>query len=149
MLVGVGVVLAVGACGDASDPGASSAVDGPVMRHPEASSTDGSDDAEVRGTLQLDGDCLHVVLAEIDERYPVVWPAGTSWDAEQETVVSPSGARMAVGSDVSGGGGYHAVEDVERLVGTEAAALAARCVDNAYGEIALVNNDDDGIRPAP
>jgi hypothetical protein len=119
------------------------------MRWPEASTADEGSDAQVRGTIQLEGDCLYVFLAEVDERYPVVWPAGTSWGAEQETVVSATGARIAVGSDVFGGGEYHSVEDVERLVGPDAAALAARCVDNLYGEIALVNNDDDGIRPAP
>ena len=57
-------------------------------------------------------------------------------------------ARMPVGSEVDGGGGYHYVEDVERLLGAEAEALAARCVDNTYGEVAFVNNDDDGIGPA-
>lgn len=147
--MGLALALALAACGDDSDAGASTEVDGPVMRYPEASASEEGSAAEVRGTLELDGDCLYVFLEEVDERYPVVWPAGTTWDAEEEAVVSPSGVRMAVGTDVSGGGGYHPVDDVERLVGPDAEALAARCVDNTYGEIALVNNSADGIRPAP
>ena len=143
----VGLVLAVAACGESSSSTESSAVDGPVMRYPEAASSDEGPDAEVRGRLELDGDCLYVTLDEIGARYPVVWPAGTAWDAEEQAVVGPSMARMLVGSEVYGGGGYFYVEDVKRLLGAEAEALAARCVDNAYGEIAFVNNGDDAIGP--
>ncbi len=134
-------------CGDSSDA-TTTALDGPVMRYPEPASRDDREDAEVRGRLQLDGDCLYVALDELKERYPVVWPAGTTWDADNESVISPSGSGMPVGSDVYGGGGYYYVDDVGRLLGDEAQARAARCVDNAYGEIAFVNNADDGIRPA-
>lgn len=91
---------------------------------------------------------LYVALDEIGERYPVVWPAGTTWDAESETVIGPSTTPMPVGSEVYGGGGYRYVDDVGRSLGAEAEALAARCVDNSSGEIAFVNNGDDAIRPA-
>ena len=49
--------------------------------------------------------------------------------------------------EVYGGGGYLYVEDVERIAGSQASALAAECVDNAYGEIAVVNNSDTAIGP--
>lgn len=143
-----GLVVAVAACGEPSSSTDSSVVDGPVIRYAEATSGGDSSDAEVRGRLELDGDCLYVALDEVGERYPIVWPAGTAWDAEEQAVVSPSTARMPVGSEVYGGGGYFFVEDVKRLLGAEAEALAGRCVDNTDGEIAFVNNGDDAIGPA-
>ena len=54
---------------------------------------------------------------------------------------------MPIGSEVYGGGGYFYVSEVERLVGPEAALLASTCVDNQYGEIAMVNNLDTAIGP--
>jgi hypothetical protein len=104
--------------------------------------------AEVRGVLELDGGCLYVALDEVGERYPVVWPAGTRWDADIQAVVTSRGETMAVGDEISGGGGYPYVEDVERIAGPQASALAAKCVDNAYGEIAVVNSADTAIGPA-
>lgn len=155
MVVGVltTLLMVVGACGDSTGSDATGATEtpalvGPVMRYPERSASEDGNDAEVRGRLELDGDCLYIALDEIGDRFPVVWPAGTSWDAEEETVIGPSTARMPVGSEVYGGGGYFGVDDVERLLGAEAEALAERCVDNEYGEIAFVNNGDDAIGPA-
>ena len=136
------------ACGDSSGATTTGVLDGPVMRYPESASSAEGEDAEVRGRLELEGDCLYVALDEVGERYPVVWPAGSSWDADSESVISPSGATMPVGSEVYGGGGYHYVDDVGRTLGAEAEERAARCVDNTYGEIAFVNNGDDAIGPA-
>jgi hypothetical protein len=95
--------------------------------------------------LLLEGKCLYVFLDEVGERYPVLWPAGTRWDGDRNAVVPPVGAPMPVGSQVYGGGGYLRVEDVERLAGSEASQRAADCVDNAHGEIAVVNNADTAI----
>jgi hypothetical protein len=143
------VVTLATACGDSSGDTSTGVLDGPVMRYPESASNNEGEDAEVRGRLELDADdCLYVALDDAGERYPVVWPAGTTWDAESESVISPSGARMPVGSEVYGGGGYHYVDDVGRSLGADAEERAARCVDNTYGEIAFVNNGDDGIGPA-
>ncbi len=55
---------------------------------------------------------------------------------------------MPIGSEVVGGGGYLDVADVTDLIGAEAGALASRCVDNAYGEVAVVNNSRGAIGPA-
>ncbi len=104
--------------------------------------------AEVRGVLELDGECLYVALDEVGERYPVVWPAGTRWDAASQAVVTARGESMAVGGEIYGGGGYLYVDDVERIAGSQAAALAAKCVDNAYGEIAVINNAGTAVGPA-
>jgi len=120
------------------------------MRYPQgpSSAQGGGSDAEVRGRLEIEGDCLYVALDEVGERYPIVWPAGTTWDADQRAVVSPTGVSMTVSSDVYGGGGYLDVGEVTGLLGSEAGALASRCVDNAYGEVAVVNNADEAIGPA-
>lgn len=139
----IALVMLLAGCGSSGSPG----VDGPVMRYPERSSSQEGMAAEVRGVLELDGECLYVALDEVGERYPVVWPAGTRWDADAQVVVPPQGESMGVGDEVYGGGGYLYVEDVERIAGSQASALAAECVDNAYGEIAVVNNSDTAIGP--
>lgn len=139
----VAVAVALAACGSSS----ADAVDGPVMRHPPRGWFGGSDemDAEVRGALELDADCLYVALDEVGERYPIVWPAGTRWDPDTHTIVTPDGESLSAGDEVYGSGGYLYVDDVHRLAGVDAAALARRCVDNTYGEIAVVNNSDSAI----
>ncbi len=119
-----------------------SAVDGPVIRHPRRTDSEEGLAAEVRGVLQLEADCLYVLL---DERYPIVWPASTTWDEANEKVVLATGVSVGIGESVYGGGGYFFVDDVRRLAGDEAAQRAAKCEDNEYGEIAIVNNDDEAI----
>lgn len=123
------------------------AVDGPLMRHPVRSEVEEGEGAEVRGVLELTNDCLYLSIDDIDERYPVLWPAATSWDSQREVVVLPTGEEIAVGGLAYGGGGYSSVEVIETIAGPEAAGLAMRCVDNAYGEIAVVNNYDTAIAP--
>jgi hypothetical protein len=125
------------------------AVDGPVLRYPRPATDTAGMAAEVRGRLELEGSCLYVALDEIGERYPVLWPAGTRWDPAALAVVPPSGAPMPVGASVYGGGGYLYVDDLERLAGPDAARLAAACVDNTYGEIAVVNNAPGAIALDP
>ncbi|WP_372594614.1 hypothetical protein [Actinotalea sp.] len=139
-------LLLLAGCGATS--GAAEAVDGPVLRYAAVSSDGGGMAALVSGRLELVGDCLYLAVDEVGERYPIVWPAGSTWDGERRAVLSASGVEMPVGSEVSGGGGYLYVADVEASLGAEAAALAARCVDNSYGEVAFVNNDDGAIGPA-
>jgi len=139
------VAVALAACGSSS----TDAVDGPVLRHPASSGGGDGMAAEVRGVLELEGDCLYVALDEVGERYPIVWPAGTRWDADTQTIVTPDGESLSAGDEVYGGGGYLYVDDVDRLAGADAAALARRCVDNTYGEIAVVNNSDSAIGGLP
>lgn len=123
-----------------------SGIDGPVMRHPNRAEA-GEDElmAELRGVLELEQDCLYVAVDEVGERYPILWPTSTTWNPDTNTVVLPSGQPVAIGDSVSGAGGYFDVDDIERLAGKEAAELAARCVDNDDGEIAVVNNNDSAI----
>jgi hypothetical protein len=123
-------------------------VDGPVMRYTDRSGSGGGMDTEITGILELAGDCLYVASSDVQERYPVLWPYGTRWDADATAVVTPAGAAMPVGTEIWGGGGYLRLEDVARSGGAAAADLAARCLDNTYGEIAVVNNQSDAIGPA-
>jgi hypothetical protein len=125
-----------------------STVDGPVIRYPHHSDDTEQLDALVSGVLQLEGPCLYVFSDPSSERYPIVWPAGTHWDEASTSVVSATGELMPIGGEVSGGGGYFYVADVEHLVGSDAAVLVSQCIDNQYGEIAMVNNMDTGIGPA-
>ena len=125
-------------------PGDSTGLDGPVMRHLAPFANEG-EAAEVRGVVEIEGDCLYVALDEVGERYPVVWPASTSWDPSTGRVLLPDGDSVGHGDSVYGGGGYRYVDDVAATAGEAAADRARGCVDNQYGEIAVVNNQADGI----
>ena len=124
-----------------------SSVDGPLMRYLEPSGTQDGMAEELRGVVVLD-DCLYLSSDDTGERYPVLWPAATAWDAEREVVVLPSGEEIAVGGNALGGGGYLSVSAVETIAGAAAGEHAARCVDNTYGEVAVVNNDETAIAPS-
>lgn len=65
--------------------------------------------ALVFGALGYDPDCgAYLDNDEVELRYPVVWPAGTAiTGTDPVTLRLPSGATVAVGQVVSGGGGYH------------------------------------------
>jgi hypothetical protein len=145
LVIPVAVLVLASCSNGATSHGADGALDGPVMRYPQPASTDEGMTAEVRGVLQLEGSCLYVFLDEVGERYPVLWPAGTKWDDKDAAVVPPEGRPIPIGSGVYGGGGYLTVEDIERLAGPEASDRAAACVDNQYGEIAVVNNAETAI----
>ena len=105
------------------------AIDGPVMRYPETSSTSGKLATLLQGVLQLDGDCLYLVQTGIESRFPILWPAGTRWDGANQSVVSPAGDIMRMGNQVEGRGGYYYLSDVDLLAGLAARNLAAKCVE--------------------
>lgn len=133
----------------AADEPASSSIDGLVVRYPVRSNDDDGMAAEISGTLVLDGQCLYVEVAELGERFPILWPAGTAWDEGSQSVVPPTGGMIPVGKNVRGGGGYLEVSDVERLASSEAASAVESCVDNDHAEIAVVNNQDSAIALDP
>ena len=133
--------LLLSACGAV----ASSAVDGPVMRYPNRTFSSGGMAAEIAGVLDLENGCLYLVPDEVADRYPILWPKGTRWNADIEAVITADGVELQLGDEVWGGGGYLYVDDVRRLAGDEAAGLAERCLDNTFGEVAVVNNQRDAI----
>ncbi|MCB0968575.1 MAG: META domain-containing protein [Ilumatobacter sp.] len=110
-------------------------VDGPVMY---AARRDGGDvmAAEIIGTLELDGECLYTVFDGI--RYPVLWPYGTTWNAEAKSVVLPDGSTLAMGDEVYGGGGYLYADTIGGFTSDDAIERAALCAEDPYGEIAVL-----------
>jgi hypothetical protein len=121
------------------------AIDGPVMRYQDTSSTSTNLSTLLQGVLQLDGDCLYLVQSAIKQRFPILWPAGTSWDGANQSVVSPGGDVMPIGGPVEGRGGFFYLSDIHLFAGPAARNLAALCVDN--GQIAIVENKDTAIGP--
>lgn len=131
-LLGVALVL-VAACSQTGK------IDGPVLTSPRPSSGDVAGmAAEVTGVLVYDEatDCLWMELEGV--RYPLIWPAGTRWQADPPAVVLTSGEKAGPGATVYGGGGYLYRDDVERSAGKAVAAAADRCT-GPTGEIAFFN----------
>jgi hypothetical protein len=123
------------------------AIDGPVMRYPDTSTTSAKLDTLLEGSLQLEGDCLYLKKGGLGERFPVLWPAGTKWDGPNQSVVPPVGEVIKVGGSVEGRGGYFYLSDIRLLAGSVARNLAASCVDNTYGLTAVFENSDAAIGP--
>ena len=121
------------------------AIDGPVMRYQDESSTSGKVPNLVQGVLQLDGNCLYLVQAGLESRFPILWPAGTRWDEANQSVVSPVGEVMRMGGAVEGRGGYFYLSDVNLLAGPAAWNLSVTCVEN--GQIVVVENKPTAIGP--
>lgn len=77
---------------------------GPIV---VAAPQDGSEDAEVGGTVTWSGterDCLNPGWGDAEG---VVWPAGTTWDTATSEIVLPDSSRLAVGDQFTFGGGAH------------------------------------------
>ncbi len=168
-IVGVALMVAVSGCGETASDGAgappstvqSSAgsstttatppttsigvdfaggTDGPVMFAP-GPPADGGEDALIQGVLVRDGDCLFVGDGAPGARIAVLWPFGTSWDADADEVVAPDGTRIPVGSVFSAGGGYGSPELLLRsAAGGPLAERAEACVEGDYRELAHVQH---------
>lgn len=140
---GLVLVFAVAACGTAGSA-PTGGVDGPVLRHQGGFTGDG-EDLLIENLVQVEGDCVYLGVDGGEERYPVVWPASTSWDESNDRVVLPNGDSVGDGDGVYGGGGYHDLDYVRQIAGEPAADLAAQCLDNRFGEIAVINNQRGGV----
>lgn len=127
----------VGGCGGSNE--VEGHVTGPLML------TEGSWDSEmmaqVKGVVSLEADCVNVGGA------PVIWPEGTSWSSDSETLTLPGGATVAPGARVSGAGGYYRdLDDLASLFGDEVAERARSCLEehgNGEGEVAVFNPGSD------
>ena len=157
-VVVIALLLVATACGDSGSNGApkviptssitaeeARAIDGPLMRYQDSSSTSGGLATLLNGELQLEGNYLYLVVTSLDQRFPILWPAGTRWDAANQSVVSPAGAVMHMGDKVEGRGGYFFLSDVNLLAGTAASNLAVQCLDG--DQIAVMKNTADAIGP--
>ena len=124
------VLALVAACADdgSGDVDSGSNGSGPVVAHPDRGDGSGTD-ALIEGPVTLSGGCLLV------GDFPVVWPYGTTWDAQAQAVLLSDGQVVALGDRVSGGGGYPYLSDL----GTDLAEPLADCPSNKYGEVAMFN----------
>ena len=120
--------------------GCSGSVDGPVI---EGNRRTGGNTAEVLGVVIMEGDCIYLRQAEIDSRFPVVWPHRTSWNRAESAIKLPDGTLVYDGDHVYGGGGYHHEDTLAEYTVAKGVELALRCVDNQYGEVAVFNSGGD------
>ncbi len=133
----VGVLVAalvISAC-----TGSVGSVDGPVL---EGDRRTGGPDGVVHGVLIVEPECLYLLKLESGVRFPVIWPHGTSWDAEQSAVVLPGGDLVHDGDSVSGSGGYHS-KNLDWFIVPEGVEMALACVDNQHGNVAVFNTRGD------
>ncbi len=140
----LGPVFLVSACAalPISAPGG---IDGPVLTSDRPGAGSGGMDAIVAGGLVLEDGCLYLAPGDAfdevppDQRYAVIWPYDTRWDAEAEAVLLRNGESVVVGDVVTGGGGY-VTPEAGAGVTQEVADEALRCAQNASpGEVAVFN----------
>jgi len=151
----IAVLLVAAACGN-SGPAApkviptssttaeqARAIDGPVMRYQETSSPSSFLATLVNGELQLEDNCLYLVVKSLDQRFPIVWPAETKWDATNQAVTTPDGVVLHMGDKVQGRGGYFFLSDVNLLAGPAASNAALQCSDRF--QFAVMKNEPNAI----
>jgi len=115
----------------------SGGLDGPVMYAAQVEGEQAQMAAEIIGTLELDGDCLYTAFE--GNRYPVLWPYGTTWAEDTSSVVLPDGTEFAIDGDVYGGGGYLYADTIGELTNDEGVLeRAAQCAEEPYFEIAVL-----------
>src|SRR3954447_5336396 len=159
-VVAIALLLLATACGDSGSTGGpkviltssttaeeARAIDGPVRRYQDTSSASGGLSNFMNGVLQLEGNCLYLVQPSLDQRFPILWPAETKWDAANQSVVLPSGVVMHIGDSVEGRGGYYFLSDIGLFAGTAASNLALQCLEG--DQIAAMKNTADAIGPKP
>lgn len=96
--------------------------------------SNGGMDAQVAGELGVRDGC--VVLGHEDAWHPVVWPSGTTIATADPLVVQlPSGDELAVGDEVTGGGGYVQPDGLE-------VDIPEDCLPPTH-EVAVFNANDD------
>jgi heat shock protein HslJ len=114
-------------------------LDGPVMYAALVDGAQDQMDAEIIGTLELDGDCLYTAFE--GNRYPVLWPYGTTWDEDTSSVALADGTKLALGGEVYGGGGYLYPDTLGGLTTDERVLdRAEQCAEEPYFEIAVLQS---------
>jgi hypothetical protein len=114
-------------------------VDGPVLTSPNPGPFGaGGMDALIQGVLIIDDDSGCLLIGREGAGYPVVWPAGASWQPDPPGVRLAGGELVGPGMWVTGGGGSVQRDHIERVAGSEVADAAAACA-GPTGEITIFN----------
>jgi len=143
----LGVAVLLGACsgGERSapvvteplEPDRAGGVDGPVV-YSAYTPLKGGMTAVVQGTLELEGDCLY--LTDGVRRHVILWPYGTRWDEEAQTLITAEGSRVPIGAPVTGGGGYATI-DSRGLSSSSAQGRLKRCASHeGHDTLAVVSS---------
>ncbi len=114
---------------------------GPVLTSPPPHEDSYGIDSPVSGTLVFDESTGCLYLENNSEyRYPVVWPAGASWQADPP-VVKTHGQLIEPGMSVEGAGRYLRYDSIKGLAGAAVADAAYECADrsDSLKEIAFFN----------
>ena len=130
--------LLVAACGSGTSFTATNGatVDGPVIAS-GLTAESGGEDADVKGTVMLNGACLELHSMSRDI-YAIAWPKGTTWDENEDAVLLSNGRRVRDGDSISGSGGYHSYSNLD-----PAAVSTAR--DCGVNTVAVLNGDPNEI----
>lgn len=146
------LLVLLAACGSSASPSSKGtptstttaedalAIDGPVIRYPHQSSDSAQLSSLLQGQLEFDADCLYFIVGRVG-RFPILWPADTRWNGQDKSVVLSDGRQLRMGTSVEGSGGYFYLSDVDLLAGAAASAEAHDCLDNSFGQIAVMRND--------
>ena len=107
-------------------------VDGPVLTSPPPDRRFGGMDGIVRGIVVFDEStgCLYLGSHRSENRKPVVWPAGASWQADPPAV-RLQGYLIEPGMSVYGGGGYVPYKFIKAVAGIAVADAARVCAEHA------------------
>lgn len=122
--------------------------EGPLLVWIDDQSDRESNDALIRGAVQLSGSGQCATLESQGREYLVVWPRGTSWNGGDQKISVPDGGMVEAGDVVSGGGGDFSVTDAEQVLGRSVADAVSSCASAAIEEIAAFNTES-GIRVQP
>lgn len=85
--------------------------------------------AGIGGTLEIEGGCAYLAADGI--RYFPVWPPGTSWSDDTETIGLQGGAQLEAGDEVTGSGVYLDPAGPGAAAIREVRSLADECVGPA------------------
>ena len=120
------LLLALAGCrDDAADRSPVATVDGPVVA--QSSEGEGGFTARIAGALTMSGGCLFV--GEV----PVIWPYGSTWDAQRRAVRLADGQVVDLGDRVIGSGGYLHLSELS----SDFAEPLLACPTNTYDEVAM------------
>ena len=105
---------------------------GPVLTSPPPDEYYYGIDSPVRGTLVFEEStgCLYLD-SNSEFRYPVVWPAGASWQAGPPAV-KIHGQLIEPGMSVEGAGRYLRYGSIKMVAGEAVADAAYECADRSY-----------------